>query len=249
MTGSNPASPFQELIGQTVVVLGGSSGIGLEAARRARAAGAGIVLAARNAERLSAAAAHVGAQYAAALDVADHVALGQFFADLPGPVDHVLLTAGKPEYGPVMERSREDLQSAISKHSLVITDVARSARGKIRAGGTLTALGGTGARRISSGAGVLSVIGGALSALTAVLAVELAPVRVNLIAAGFVDTPLSAALLKDQLGTRRADLRERLPIHRVVTAADVASLAVHIMANTAITGAVYDIDGGEQLIP
>ena len=84
--------------------------------------------------------------------------------------------------------------------------------------------------------------------LTADLALELAPIRVNLIAAGFVDTPLSAALLGDQLDARRDELRATLPIGRVVGPADVAALAIHLMTNTALTGATYDIDGGQQLI-
>ena len=85
------------------------------------------------------------------------------------------------------------------------------------------------------------------SSLTKDLALELAPVRVNLIAAGFVDTPLSASLLGDQLDARREQLRATLPIRRVVGPEDVAALAVHLMTNTALTGATYDIDGGQQL--
>ena len=88
----------------------------------------------------------------------------------------------------------------------------------------------------------------ALPALIANLALELAPVRVNLIAAGFVDTPLSASLLGDELENRRSQLRGTLPIRRVVGPADVAALAVHIMTNTALTGATYDVDGGQQLV-
>jgi NAD(P)-dependent dehydrogenase (short-subunit alcohol dehydrogenase family) len=88
----------------------------------------------------------------------------------------------------------------------------------------------------------------ALPPFVAALALELAPVRVNLIAAGFVDTPLSASLLGDQLDARREELRRTLPIGRVVGPADVAALAVHLMTNTALTGATYDIDGGQQLI-
>ena len=88
----------------------------------------------------------------------------------------------------------------------------------------------------------------ALPALVRNLAVEIAPVRVNLIAAGFVDTPLSARLLGDGLDARRDELRTTLPIGRVVGPADVAALAVHLMTNTALTGATYDIDGGQQLV-
>jgi len=98
------------------------------------------------------------------------------------------------------------------------------------------------------GVGISSAINAALPALAASLALEIAPVRVNLIAAGFVDTPLSASLLGDQLEARRDELRATLPIGRVVGPADVAALAVHIMTNTALTGATYDIDGGQQLL-
>jgi NAD(P)-dependent dehydrogenase (short-subunit alcohol dehydrogenase family) len=86
-------------------------------------------------------------------------------------------------------------------------------------------------------------------ALVANLALEMAPIRVNLIAAGFVDTPLSASLLGDEIDARREELRTTLPIRRVVGPADVAALAVHIMCNGALTGATYDIDGGQQLLP
>jgi NAD(P)-dependent dehydrogenase (short-subunit alcohol dehydrogenase family) len=94
----------------------------------------------------------------------------------------------------------------------------------------------------------VSTVTAALPALTANLALEVAPVRVNLIAAGFVDTPLSASLLGDELEKRRAQLRATLPIRRVVGPADVAALAVHIMVNTVLTGGTYDIDGGQQLV-
>ena len=110
-------------------------------------------------------------------------------------------------------------------------------------------MGGTGGRRTGVGLGIISAVTAALPALTANLALEIAPVRVNLIAAGFVDTPLSASLLGDQLDARRDELRATLPIGRVVGPADVAALAVHLMTNTALTGATYDIDGGQQLVP
>jgi NAD(P)-dependent dehydrogenase (short-subunit alcohol dehydrogenase family) len=118
----------------------------------------------------------------------------------------------------------------------------------VRPGGTLLFMSGTAARRPGVGGPIVSALTAALPALAANLAVELAPVRVNLIAAGFVDTPLSASLLGDRLGERRNRLRATLPIGRVVGPADVAALAVHLMTNTALTGATYDIDGGQQLV-
>ena len=108
--------------------------------------------------------------------------------------------------------------------------------------------GGTGGRRISRQLGLSSAATAVLPPFTATLALELAPVRVNLIAAGFVDTPLSASILGDELDARREELRAKLPIGRVIGPADVAALAVHLMTNTAITGATYDIDGGQHFV-
>ena len=96
---------------------------------------------------------------------------------------------------------------------------------------------------------LISALTAAGPALTKTLALELAPIRVNLMAAGFVDTPLSASLLGDQLDARREQLRTTLPIQRVVGPADIAALAIHLMTNTAVTGATFDIDGGQQLVP
>ena len=87
-----------------------------------------------------------------------------------------------------------------------------------------------------------------MPALIGNLAVEIAPIRINLIAPGFVDTPLSASLLGDDLDARREELRSTLPIGRVVGPEDVAALATHLMSNTALTGATYDIDGGQQFV-
>ena len=109
-------------------------------------------------------------------------------------------------------------------------------------------MGGTGGRAAGVGSTLISALTAAGPALVRSLAVELAPVRVNLIAAGFVDTPLSARLLGDGLDARREQLRTTLPIGRVVGPADIALLAVQLMANTAVTGAAFDIDGGQQLI-
>ena len=95
---------------------------------------------------------------------------------------------------------------------------------------------------------MISTLAAAKPALTRSLALELAPIRVNLIAPGFVDTPLSAELLGDQLDNRREELRSTLPTGRVVTADDIAALAEHLMTNETLTGATYDIDSGQQLI-
>jgi len=247
-TASAAARHEPELAGQTVVLIGGSAGIGLETARRARAEGAEVILTGRNPDRLRQAALEVGAQRTAAFDASDTAALAGFFEDLPAPIDHVMVTAGGPRYGPLLEMDSAQVREALSDHVVLALEVARNAVGKMRPGGTLLFMGGTGGRRIGHGLGIASAATAALPPFAAALALELAPVRVNLIAAGFVDTPLSASLLGDQLEERRNELRTTLPIGRVVTPADVAALAIHIMINTALTGATYDIDGGQQFV-
>ncbi len=237
-----------ELLGQTVVLIGGSAGIGLETARRARTEGADVVLTGRDPERLNRAAIDVEARSTSAFDANDPAALERFFEDLPGPIDHVLVTAGGPHYGPLLEMDSAQVRDALSDHVVLALEVARHATSKIRPGGTLLLMGGTGGRRVGHGLGIASAATAALAPFAAALALELAPVRVNLIAAGFVDTPLSASLLGDDLEARRDELRATLPIGRVVGPDDVAALAVHIMTNTALTGATYDIDGGQQFV-
>jgi NAD(P)-dependent dehydrogenase (short-subunit alcohol dehydrogenase family) len=236
-----------ELLGQTVVVIGGSAGIGLATARRARAEGADVILTARDAGRLEQAGLEVSAVNTAAFDATDFDRLGRFFDELPEPIDHVLVTGPGPYYAPLAELDLERARRNFDAHLLLPLQVARSAPGKVRPGGTLLFMGGTGGRSPASGA-LITAMTAALPALTANLALELAPVRVNLMAAGFVDTPLSASLLGDQLDARREQLRTTLPIGRVVGPDDIAALAVHLMANTAVTGATYDIDGGQQLV-
>ncbi|MEU3830185.1 SDR family oxidoreductase [Streptomyces sp. SID161] len=236
------------LVGQTLVVIGGSAGIGLATARLARAEGASVVLTGRDPERLRTAATEVEAISASAFDAGDPARLRRFFEELPVPVDHVLVTAGRPSYGRLLDMDAEQAREAMSGHVTLALEVARHVAGRVRPGGTLLLLGGTGARRVRAGLGTAPAVTAALPALTAGLALELAPVRVNLIAAGFVDTPLSARLLGDGLDARREELRATLPIGRVVVADDVAALAVHLMTNTALTGATYDIDGGQQFV-
>jgi NAD(P)-dependent dehydrogenase (short-subunit alcohol dehydrogenase family) len=237
-----------QLSGQTVVVIGGSSGMGLETALRARAEGADVIIAGRDPGRLQHAATELGARDSAVVDAADPAALGRFFDGLPTTIDHVMATAGSPYYARLGDLDHARAARDFDEHQWLAITVAKHAVGRVRPGGTLLFVGGTGGRHPAPGQALMGAGTAALPALVANLALEIAPVRVNLIAAGFVDTPLSASLLGDDLERRREQLRATLPIGRVVGPADIAALAVHIMTNTALTGATYDIDGGQQLL-
>jgi NAD(P)-dependent dehydrogenase (short-subunit alcohol dehydrogenase family) len=237
-----------DLQGQTVVVIGGSSGIGLETARYARDAGAEVILTARDAQRLENAAQELHARYTAAFDASDVTQLQRFFDNVPAPIDHIMLSAGGPAYIPLESLSLQEARRHFDERLSVTLGTALFSRGKIRPGGSLLFIGGTGGRRRGVGLTLITTLTAALPAMASNLAVELAPTRVNVIAPGFVDTPLSASLLGNQLDARREQLRETLPVRRVVGPGDVAALAIAIMSNGAITGATLDIDGGQQLI-
>jgi NAD(P)-dependent dehydrogenase (short-subunit alcohol dehydrogenase family) len=250
LTGAGPPSRERtpELQGQTVVVIGGSAGIGLETARRARAEGAEVILTGRDPERLERAAQELGARGSSAFDATDEQALQSFFEALEPPIDHVLLSGSGPYYAPLAELDFGEAREDIYRHLLLPVRVAQEGASKMRPGGSLLFISGTGGRRRGVGLTLIGAVTAALPALVANLALELAPIRANVIAPGFVDTALSASLLGDGLDARREELRATLPIRRVVGPDDVAALAVHLMSNSALTGATYDVDGGQQLV-
>jgi NAD(P)-dependent dehydrogenase (short-subunit alcohol dehydrogenase family) len=247
-TTSVPKHREPELLGQTVVVIGGSSGIGLATATRAHAEGAGVILTGRHTDdALQRAAGDLDALSTAAFDANDPEELERFFAGLPEGIDHVMVTAGGPHYGRVLEMTFDDLRHGLADHLLLAAGAARNAVGRVKPGGTLLFMTPEGGPP-SPGSGSELTVAAAFPALVSNLALEVAPIRVNLIAAGFIDTPLSASLLGSDLEKRRDQLRATLPIGRVVGPDDVAALAVHIMSNTALTGATYTIDGGQRLV-
>jgi NAD(P)-dependent dehydrogenase (short-subunit alcohol dehydrogenase family) len=192
-TGTLLSSLESKLSGQTVVVIGGSAGIGLETARLARAQGARVILTARNPVPLERAAKELDALSFAAFDATDFKLLQNFLNDIP-LVDHVLVTGPGPYYVPLTDFDLESARKDIEAHLLLPILIAKNARDKVRPGGTLLFMGGTGGRTTAPGIVLISALTAALPAMAKNLALEVAPVRVNVIAAGFVDTPLSERL-------------------------------------------------------
>src|SRR5262249_28086234 len=146
-----------ELAGQTVVVIGGTSGIGLETARRARAEGAEVILTARDAERLKRFGDELGA-HTAAFDATDFDRLGKVFDELPASIDHVVVTGPGPYYAPLAEFDFEKARRDLEAHLLLPLKVARCAVGRVRPGGTLLFMGGTGGRRAAPGLALISAL-------------------------------------------------------------------------------------------
>src|SRR5438094_7292401 len=137
VTIPSPIHREPELLGQTVVVIGGSAGIGFETARRARAEGAKVILTGRDPERLRRAASELDALSTSAFDATDPASLERFFRDLPTPIDHVMVTAGRPYYGRLLDMDFAEARRALDEHLLLALQVARHAAHKVRPGGTL----------------------------------------------------------------------------------------------------------------
>lgn len=164
------------------------------------------------------------------------------------PGEILAAAAGGPFYAPLAEMDTAAAAHYTGNHVRLSLEVAQLVATAVRPGGSVIYLSGTGGRHTAAGLAVIALLTVGMPAMVRNLALELAPIRVNLLAPGFVDTPLSASLLGDGLDARRAQLRETLPIRRVVGPDDVAALAVHLMVNTALTGATFDVDGGQQIV-
>jgi NAD(P)-dependent dehydrogenase (short-subunit alcohol dehydrogenase family) len=232
------------LSGKKVVVIGGSSGIGLATAERARKEGAEVVIASRNAERLKAAANKIGAT-AIAADVTSDESVANCFRQC-GPVDHVAVTAAQLKTGPFKTVSMDDVRATMESKFWGAWRVARAA--EIRAGGSLTLVSGYLSRRPRPGAAIVGAANGALESLTLGLALELAPVRVNAVSPGTIDTPIRASMPE----AARRDMLEKtaagLPVRRVGLGDDIAQQILAFMTNGFATGSIIYVDGGALLV-
>jgi len=213
------------LAGKKVVVVGGSSGIGLATAELARQEGADVVVASRNAQRLKAAADNIGAT-----DIAADVTSDESVVDLfrkCGPVDHVVVTAAQLRTGPFKTVAMDDVRATMESKFWGAWRVARSA--DIRAGGSLTLVTGYLSTRPRPGAAIVGAVNGALESLTKGLALELAPVRVNAVSPGTIDTPIRASMPEAARRDMLAKTAASLPVGRVGASEDIAQQILTFM--------------------
>ena len=229
------------LSGQTVAVFGGSSGIGLATAKAAGALGASVTIASRSLARLTDAATRIGGAATVALDIRDAATVRTFF-DSREPFDHVVVSAAELAVGPLRKRSLAEERAAMASKFWGAVHVAHSAR--IRPGGSLTLVSGMIGVRPTGGATMLSAINAAIDALARALATEMAPVRVNCVSPGRIETPWWDFLPEAD----RQALFERtaagLPLKRIGRAEEIAAQIVHLMQNGFMTGSVVLVDGG-----
>jgi len=228
------------LAGQKVVAVGGSSGIGLATAELAKREGAEVIIASRNAERLNAVAGKLGAT-AIPTDVTSDESVASLFRTC-GPVDHVVVTAAQLRTGPFKTVPMEDVRATMEGKFWGAWRVARAA--EIRPGGSLTLVSGFLSIRPRPNSAIVGAANGAIESLARGLALELAPVRVNCVSPGIIDTPIRAAMpeaaRRDMLGKAAA----ALPVGRVGTGDDIARQILAFMTIGFATGSVIYIDGG-----
>jgi NAD(P)-dependent dehydrogenase (short-subunit alcohol dehydrogenase family) len=228
------------LAGKKVVVVGGSSGIGLSTAELARKEGAEVIIASRNAERLKAAADRIGAT-AIPTDVTNDDSVVNLFR-AAGPVDHVVVTAAQLRSGPFKTVSMEDVRVTMEGKFWGAWRCARAA--EIRQGGSLTLVSGFLSIRPRPNSAIVGSANGALESLTRSLALELAPVRVNCVSPGIIDTPIRAAMPEAARKDMLAKIAAGLPAGRVGLAEDIARQIHAFMLNGFATGSIVYIDGG-----
>jgi len=233
-----------QLAGKKVVVVGGSSGIGLSTAELAKREGAEVTIASRSAEKLNAASAKIGAK-AIATDVTKDDSVANLFKQC-GPVDHVVVSAAQLKTGPFKSVAMDDVRATMEGKFWGAWRCARAA--EIKPGGSLTLVSGFLSIRPRPAAAIVSVANGALESLTRALALELAPVRVNCVSPGLIDTPIRAAMPEAARKEMLDKAAAALPVKRVGLGEDIAMQIVGFMLNGFATGSIVYLDGGGLVI-
>ena len=228
------------LKGKKVVVVGGSSGIGLSTAEMAKHEGADVIIASRNVQRLDAAADRLNA-IAIPADVTSDDSAAKLFRNC-GPVDHVVVTAAQLRTGAFKTVSMEDVRATMESKVWGAWRVAKSA--EIRPGGSLTLVSGYLSIRPRPNSAIISVANGALESLARALALELAPVRVNAVSPGIIDTPIRAAMPEAARREMLAQTAAKLPVGRVGVGEDIARQILAFMTIGFATGSIVYLDGG-----
>ena len=228
------------LAGKKVVVVGGSSGIGLATAEFAKKQGAEVIVASRSADKVKAAADKIGAKGIVA-DVTNDDSVVQLFK-ICGPVDHVVVTAAQLKSGPFKTVAMEDVRATLEGKFWGAWRVARAA--EIRAGGSLTLVSGFLSIRPRPNSAIVGAANGAIESLARSLALELAPVRVNCVSPGIIDTPIRAAMPEAARKEMLAKVASALPVGRVGEAEDIAQQIYAFMTNDFASGSIVYIDGG-----
>lgn len=240
------------LKGSKVVIVGGSSGIGLGAAHAILNRGAEVVLVSRSVDKLHRAAERLGSPtgvstLAADVTIEDEVV--RMFSHI-GSCDHLIVTRGLPPVAaPIESINLERVRSFVDAMLVSAFSLAKHAHGRLRSGGSLTFTSGIAKDRPSiPGGAVVATVAGSFGYMARALALELAPTRVNVVAPGWVDTPMWDALVGTAKQAIWTQMAARLPSRRIGTVEDLAKAYVFLLESEFTSGIVLQVDGGHALI-
>jgi NAD(P)-dependent dehydrogenase (short-subunit alcohol dehydrogenase family) len=232
---------------QRIIVFGGSSGVGEATAGAAQRAGAQVVIVGRDRKRLSEAAGRLPGVEAIAADASDRDSIIGVFAKT-GEVDHVAIcvTGGKGA-GPFRDLDLGELRQAFEAKTLAQLTVAQVSASHLRSGGSITFVTAASARSVLRGTAGVAAVNGAIEAAVPILALELAPLRVNAVSPGIIDTPWWAGMPASAKEAFFRAAEATLPVRRVGKPEEVARAILFLMQSGFVTGSIYEIDGGGHL--
>lgn len=236
-----------KLAGTTVVIIGGSSGIGLATARAAVAEGAAVLIASRSEEKLARAADEIEGEVTTRIvDVTREEQMQAFFAEV-GDFDHLAITAAAGATGPFLELDTPTFRGVFASKFWGQYFAVKYGAPWVREGGSITLFSGVAAARPVAGMAAYAAVNGAIEALCRALAVELAPLRVNAVSPGLIDTPVYEGMPPHDRKALFETVAARVPAHRVGRAEDAAQAVLSLMKNGYVTGTVMTVDGGYRL--
>lgn len=235
----------------TVVVIGGSSGMGLAVARHCLADGARVVIAGRSRQRLEAASAELGhppALTAVPADITNQAQLQRLFEQV-GSLTHLVVTAADLPYGPVATLTQDSMMRAVRSKITGPLTAAQLAAPRMPAHGSITYTSGIAAYRPMPGGALAAITNGALESMVRALALELAPIRVNAVSPGWVDTPIWDNLAAPEVKQARlAEMAGRLPGGRIGQPEDIANTIAFLLGDSLVTGTVLHAEAGQLLV-
>lgn len=231
-----------------VVIIGGSSGIGLATAKAAVAEGATVVIASRSREKLESAGAEIGTNCEVfPLNFTSEESVKDFFDQL-GSIDHLVTTAMIGAGGPFLEFETETARKVFDSKFWGQYYAAKYGAPKINTGGSITFFSGVASQKPLPGRTAIAAINGAIEGLCRTLAIELSPIRVNVISPGLIATPLYDKMPDDERVSYFNAVADKLPVKRVGAAEDVAQTVLYLMGNGFTTGSVIEVNGGAKLV-
>ena len=236
------------LTGKRIIILGGSSGIGLATARAAQRDGAFVVIASSRREKINRALTELPGAEGHVLDLGNENAVQTMFSAV-GTFDHLVFTAGEPlARGPVTQMDLEMAKGFFQTRYWGALLAVKHGSPGINPNGSIVLTSGTASRRPSPGMGLGASVCGAIEALTRTLALELAPIRVNVVIPGLVDTSLWDTIAVENKAVMIARRSEQLPVKHVAVADEIAGAYLYLMSQGYVTGQSIIVDGGAVLI-